>query len=93
MNTEKETLSTEEIQQVQEKIGYKYFSVNLSIPQDIYEFLDKCFQMFEISWEQFVSDEIDKTLESIATGGSCWLGEKIQDKLKEIKIQDKLKEI
>jgi len=84
MNTEKETLSTEEIRQAQEKRGYKYFSVDLSISQDIYEFLDKCFQLFEYSWEQFVKDEIDKTLESIATGGSCWLGDMIHNKFSEI---------
>lgn len=82
MNSEDETLSTKD--ESPEKFGVKTFSVNITVRTPIYDFLDKCFQLVDFSWEQFVQQVIDDIIDSMATGCIDDLGERFSNKFSEI---------
>lgn len=78
MTSEKETLSTKEIP------GIIRIDTTINLRDDVYEYLDKCFRLIDLTWDDFFQREIEEVIEGIKDQSSSWLGEAIQTKLKQI---------
>lgn len=64
--------------------GIARIDTTISLRAEVFEYLDKCFRLIDLTWNDFFQKEIEDIIESLGEGGSDWLGEMIQSKLKEI---------
>lgn len=80
-NSESNILS---IQELQGDSGIMKVNITINLRKEVYEYLDKCFQLINLTWDSFFQKEINNTIESLKDQASCWLGEMIQEKLREI---------
>lgn len=79
MDNESITLSTKEPPE-----GIKRIQVNINLRREVFEYLDQCFQLINLSWDEFVQEQIEDAIEGLKDSGHTWLGEQIQARLKQI---------